>query len=79
MTRDQRERVKLMSSPGRAGEKWDLSPNDREALQALVIAYGRRGDALRAIGKNTCGCEPLAAAYARGVLAEENEALRSKP
>lgn len=26
--------------------------------------------ALEAIGKNTCGREPLAAAYARGVLSE---------
>jgi len=26
--------------------------------------------ALEAIGKNTCGREPLAAAYARGVLEE---------
>jgi hypothetical protein len=28
--------------------------------------------ALESIGKNTCGREPLAAAYARGVLAEED-------
>ena len=32
-------------------------------------------DALRSIGKNTCGVEPLAAAYARGIL-EENPEIR---
>lgn len=38
----------------------------------LVIAKG----ALENIGKNTCGREPLAAAYARGILSEMAEAIR---
>lgn len=43
-------------------------------LEVALVAGNRVStvalEALESIGQNTCGLEPLAAAYARGVLAE---------
>jgi hypothetical protein len=58
-----------------------LGPSETAALHAKVrtlevaLVAGNRVstvalEALGSIGKNTCGREPLAAAYARGVLEE---------
>jgi hypothetical protein len=55
----------------------DTKLTEEEAhLRALDLVKSMRNEigflrrALASIGKNTCGHEPLAAAYARGVLAE---------
>jgi hypothetical protein len=39
VTQDQIERLHLMASP--TDTKWDLSPNDREAIAALLDTYNR--------------------------------------
>jgi hypothetical protein len=52
-------------------KKRQLTPAQNERL--IELAKERVDTlerALRSIGKNTCGCEPLAAAFARGILAE---------
>jgi hypothetical protein len=78
---DQVARLQLMAG---GDQKWDLSPNDQAAIgraldkvRTLEIAVASATrvsttalEALESIGKNASGREPLAAAYARGVLEE---------
>jgi hypothetical protein len=54
---------------------------DTEEVKGLIVTIHRLDEqnarlrgALESIGRNTCGREPLAAAYARGVLAEVERA-----
>ena len=42
----------------------------RVLVTDLIHEVEEMRGALESIGKNTCGCEPLAAAFARGVLVE---------
>ena len=42
----------------------------RVLVSDLIVEVETMRGALSAIGQNTSGCEPLAAAYARGVLEE---------
>ena len=61
------------------GGTW--TKQDTEEVKGLIVTIHRldaqnatlRG-ALESIGRNTCGREPLAAAYARGVLTKVDRA-----
>ncbi len=63
-------REQMTSAPSHMDHERACSKNPANEVVGLRAKAARLAKALASIGRNTCGREPLAAAYARGVLAE---------
>jgi hypothetical protein len=70
------DRLKLMASP--RDTKWDLSPNDRDAIQAVLIELGTRKAQVASLTRKLEIFDWLAAVRERDELRRENARLSAQ-
>lgn len=63
-------RSQMTSAPSHMDHERACAKNPEVEIKQLRARNVAMRKALLSIGRNTCGREPLAAAYARGVLSE---------